>query len=68
MCIIGPLTNPFCEQCIVSKQTRKPSSLPATHRGKKPLDLIHSELSGPMSPPLLGGSKYFVRFIDDYSR
>jgi len=68
ICIIGPLTNPFCEHCIVSKQTRKPRSLPATHRGKEPLDLVHSDLAGPMSLPSLGGSKYFVLFIDDYSR
>jgi len=66
--IIGPLTNPFCEHCIVSKQTRKPSSLPATHRGKEPLDLVHSDLAGRMSLPSVGGSKYFVLFIDDYSR
>jgi len=68
ICIIGPLTNPFCEHSIVIKQTRKPSSLPAPHRGKEPLDLVHSDHAGPISLPSLGGSKYFVLFIDNNSR
>lgn len=32
------------------------------------LDLIHSDVCGPMRVASLGGSKYFVQFIDDHSR
>ena len=32
------------------------------------LDLIHSDLCGPMSSISLRGYEYYVTFIDDYSR
>ena len=34
----------------------------------KPLELIHSDVVGIIEPTSQGGSKYFVSFIDDYSR
>src|ERR1700722_18946751 len=40
----------------------------ATHRALKPCDLIHSDVCGPMSVTSNGGARYFVTFIDDYSR
>jgi len=64
----GPLTTPVCESCQLGKQTRKPNSNPATHRTTGPLELIHSDLAGPMATTSLGGAKYFLLFIDDYSR
>ena len=66
--ITGPLTNPTCEHCIICKQTRKANSAPATHRAKEVLELVHSDLAEPMSTRSLGGSKYFLLFIDDFSR
>jgi hypothetical protein len=32
------------------------------------LDLVHSDVCGPMSSPSLGGCLYYVICIDDYSR
>jgi transposase InsO family protein len=32
------------------------------------LDLVHSDVCGPMSSPSLSGFLYYVNFIDDYSR
>ncbi|RVW81965.1 Retrovirus-related Pol polyprotein from transposon TNT 1-94 [Vitis vinifera] len=32
------------------------------------LDLIHTDICGPLSPTALGGYKYFITFIDDFSR
>ncbi|CAL2276373.1 unnamed protein product [Prunus armeniaca] len=37
-------------------------------RAKEPLGLIHSNICGPMQTPSLGGTRYFITFIDDYSR
>ena len=32
------------------------------------LQLVHSDVRGPMQTESLGGRKYFATFIDDYSR
>jgi hypothetical protein len=32
------------------------------------LELVHTDVCGPIKAASLGGSKYFVTFIDDYSR
>ncbi|KAL0287793.1 UNVERIFIED_CONTAM: Retrovirus-related Pol polyprotein from transposon TNT 1-94 [Sesamum angustifolium] len=37
-------------------------------RAKQVLELIHSDLCGPIDPISNGGKRYFVTFIDDYSR
>ena len=37
-------------------------------RENKILELVHSDVFGPMSVPLLGKSVYYVSFIDDFSR
>ena len=38
------------------------------YRAKEVLDLVHSDLCGPMSTSSRGGYEYFITFIDDYSR
>ena len=35
---------------------------------KEVLDLVHTDLCGPMSTSARGGYEYFINFIDDYSR
>lgn len=37
-------------------------------RSKRKLELVHSDVCGPMQTESIGGSKYFETFIDDYSR
>jgi hypothetical protein len=37
-------------------------------REKGILELVHSDVFGPISVPSLGGSLYYVSFIDDFSR
>jgi len=57
---------PFCEHCVISKQHRLKFAR-STTRSKNILDLVHSDVWE--SPEVsLGGAKYFVSFIDDYSR
>ncbi|KAH9648557.1 hypothetical protein KPL70_025642 [Citrus sinensis] len=57
---------PFCEHCVTSKQHRLKFSR-SIARSKCILDLIHSDVWE--SPDIsMGGAKYMVTFIDDYSR
>jgi len=56
-----------CEACMEGKQHRQPSHIPGT-RVKEPLELIHSDLCGPIDPTSHGGAMYFLLFTDDYTR
>ncbi|KAL4283725.1 hypothetical protein GQ457_16G004320 [Hibiscus cannabinus] len=57
---------PLCEHCITSKQHRLKFNT-SISRGKVVLELVHSDVwQAPVTS--LGGAKYFVSFIDDYSR
>lgn len=59
---------PFCEACVEGKLSRKPHKPVGEIRSKRKLQLVHSDVCGPMQTESIGGSKYFVTFIDDYSR
>ncbi|KAE8667244.1 hypothetical protein F3Y22_tig00112428pilonHSYRG00010 [Hibiscus syriacus] len=57
---------PLCDHCITSKQHRLKFNT-SNSRGKSVLELVHSDVwQAPVTS--LGGAKYFVSFIDDYSR
>lgn len=58
----------FCEACVEGKLSRKPHKQVGEIRSKRKLQLIHSDVCGPMQTESIGGAKYFVTFIDDYSR
>ncbi|KAA0052796.1 gag/pol protein [Cucumis melo var. makuwa] len=57
---------PPCESCLEGKMTKKPF-IGKGYRAKEPLELIHSDLCGPMNVKARGGFEYFISFIDDYS-
>lgn len=58
----------FCEACAMEK-SHKQSFPKAKHTTKAILDYVHSDLWGsPNVTPSLSGSKYFLTFIDDFSR
>jgi hypothetical protein len=58
--------NKICDSCQIAKSKKLP--FPDSHRiSTHPLELIHSDVW--TSPILsLGGCKYYVLFVDDYSR
>jgi hypothetical protein len=37
-------------------------------RATKPLEIVHSDVCGPMRTTSLGGARYFVTYIDDFSK
>jgi hypothetical protein len=57
-----------CECCIEAKMTKK--SIPKKSESKtyEVLDLIHTDICGPMQTITPGHKKYFLTMIDDYSR
>jgi hypothetical protein len=57
----------FCEHCLYGKQNRVRFPSGAT-RAEGILQLVHSDVFGPVSVPSLGKSMYYVSFIDDFSR
>jgi len=63
--VIGDDTE--CLVCVKGKMTRNPFPK-RSNRSSEILDLIHSDVCGPMRVESLGGAKYFVQFIDDCSR
>ena len=58
----------FCEGCIEGKMHRKPYKPVKEIISKRKLQCVHSDVCGPMPKESIGGRKYFVTFIDDYSR
>ena len=59
-------SNAPCVGCIEGKH-QKLSLKSSTHRSTRRGEVIHSDVCGPMSKPSLGGSRYFVTFIDEHS-
>ena len=56
-----------CESYLEGKMTKRPFSSKG-ERSKEPLQLVHSDVCGPLSVQARGGYEYFITFIDDYSR
>ena len=57
-----------CKGCIEGKQARQPFPKDGATRATKPLELVHSDVCGPMKTTSIGGARYFLTFIDDFSR
>ena len=57
-----------CAGCVHGKQHRENFETGGAWRAKHPLELIHTDLCGPMQCESNGGNKYFITFIDDFSR
>ena len=55
-----------CQGCVLGKNMKKSFSSSHT-RSKGILDLVHSDVCGPMSSPSLSGYLYYVLLIDDFS-
>jgi hypothetical protein len=58
----------FCEGCVLGKQTRAPfKKADKGTRAKARLELVHVDLAGPMATESLGGSRYMMVFVDDFT-
>lgn len=64
---VGVITE-TCISCLRGKQSRKPFPQATSFRASKPLELIHADLCGPITPSTPSHKKYVFVLIDDYSR
>jgi transposase InsO family protein len=58
----------FCEACLAGKMHRKPFPVIEEICSSHKLQLVHSDVCGPIHTESFGGVKYLVTFMDDYSR
>ncbi len=57
-----------CDGCVLGKGHRSPIPKKSSSRASQILELVHSDLNGPLDGASLGGSRYFITFIDDFSK
>jgi transposase InsO family protein len=55
-----------CVDCVKGKLTRARKK--GATRSEGLLEIIHTDICGPFTPSTLGGYRYFITFIDDFSR
>ena len=58
----------MCDVCQFEKLSHMSFPINQAWRANEKLQLVHTDVCGPMSVALHGGSKYFLLFIDDYTR
>ena len=58
----------LCEAYLLGKHSRRSFPKEAMTRATEPLQLVHTDVRGPIKPSSFGKNRYFLLFIDDYSR
>ncbi len=58
----------ICEGSIKSKQQRTSFPKDEATRASQLLEIVHTDVCGPMRTTSHGGAQYFLTFIDDFSR
>lgn len=56
-----------CEPCVFGKQSRKPFNGSGGARSSRVLELVHSDVCGPVTPVTWDEQRFLVTFIDDYT-
>ena len=50
----------FCEECVLNKHVRTSFQKNAEFWAKQPLELIHTDIRGPITPESFNGKRYFI--------
>lgn len=61
-------SNIACDDCFIGKQHQSVIPKKSEWRASKILELIRTDICGPIEPISNGGKRYLLCFIDDYSR
>ena len=59
--------DPICEPCLAGKMTSAPFPS-STRLSTQPLELIHSDLHGPLPVRSPEGYRYWITFLDDCTK
>jgi hypothetical protein len=57
-----------CESCVLNKHHRASFAKEVKWKAKKPLELVHIDVCGPIKSMSTEHNRYFFIFINDYSR
>lgn len=57
-----------CVSCLTGKMHKASFPVASSSRAASPLDLIHSDVAGPMQVSSWGGARYLLTFTDDCTR
>lgn len=62
------LCNKICETCLQGKQTKLPyKPLSSERKPKRILEVVSTDVCGPITPISHDGKRYYITFIDHYS-
>ena len=61
-------SNGTCKGCVVGKHIEHKYEKGKASRVVQVLELVHSDIIGPLPTPSYGNSSYVLTFIDDFSR
>ena len=57
-----------CDICELIKAKKQPIANDCTTRAQTVLDIVHTDILGPVTPEALDGHKYAIGFVDSFSR
>ncbi|GAU43786.1 hypothetical protein TSUD_378110 [Trifolium subterraneum] len=64
--VIAPVDT--CTTCLLGKHPRSSFKSNLPMRSSEVLNVVHSDICGPIDVLSTGGNKYFITFVDEYSR
>jgi transposase InsO family protein len=70
VCGLPPISHAeqFCDTYVLAKHRRGIFLKQSKYRTNKALELVHSDLYGPVKPATPGGRRYFLLLVDDTTR
>ncbi|OWZ17950.1 Rve-domain-containing hypothetical protein [Phytophthora megakarya] len=68
MSAVGSGIKILCGGCMKGKQTVAPYASRSERKTSRVLELVHTDVMGPMKTDSKGGARYVLTFVDDFSR
>ena len=65
---LSRISNVMCGPCQLGKQTKTKHPSTQTSATSRPLELLHLDLMGPTRTESLGGKRYIMVVVDDFTR